>query len=85
MRQPFFKREADQNNMERVTELQTNIDKKEAKIRDSKAKFSNAEKDLLKLKREYKQTADEVQTLKNNLNKMKAHIDPETLTLDDVM
>jgi septal ring factor EnvC (AmiA/AmiB activator) len=85
MTQPFFKREADQTNMERITELQQGIDRKEASIRDSRCRISNADKDLQKLKVTVAQTSDEVKNLKNSLAKMNAHIDPDTLTLDDVM
>jgi hypothetical protein len=46
MRQPFFKREADQSNMERISEIQTKIDQKEIKIREAKIREKNADIDL---------------------------------------
>jgi hypothetical protein len=46
MRQPFFKREADKSNMDKITDIQAKIDKKVAKIREAKNRHQIAEKDL---------------------------------------
>ena len=52
---------------------------------DAKHRHQLAENDYQKLKIDFEQASSEVKNLQNNVNKMAAHIDPDTLTLDDVM
>lgn len=84
MKQPFFKKENDQNNLQKLTSLQQQIDQQEAELKKSRA-------NILKYEEEHKELSDEMNGLNKDkqfyneeLKKMNTYNDPHGLTVDQI-
>ena len=84
MKQPFFKKENDQNNLQKLTSLQQQIDQQEAELKKSRA-------NILKYEEEHKELSDEINGLNKDkqfyneeLKKMNTYNDPHGLTVDQI-
>ena len=85
MRQPFFKKQSDDTGLRQLEDLQKRLEQKEKEIATSKAAILKAEKDLRTIDAEMTHEREKKNRYEDEIAKMKAHLDPTSLTLNDVM
>lgn len=84
MKQPFFKKEADSNNLSKLQDLQTKIDQQEAEIKKSRANILKSEEEIKDQSEDFKQMNKDKSFFAEELRKMNVYNDPSGLTVDQI-
>ena len=85
MKQPFFKKQSDETGMRQLEELQGKFEAREKEIAHSKATIQKTDVNLRTTNEEIKHLVTLKGTYEDEIAKMKGHMDPTSLSLNDVM
>lgn len=84
-RKPFYQQENDKTNLARLETLQASLDTREKEISTAKTNVNRYETELAQMTETHKKALAERNRLRDEVEKMKAHRDPNSLSLSDVM
>ena len=85
MRQPFFKKQSSDAGMKDLEQLQAKLEVKEREIAASKNTILKTENEVKTFKEEISRLSSVKSQFEDEIMKMNAHINPSSLTLNDVM
>jgi len=83
-KQPFFKRELDQEAFKRVNDLAAKVEERERQIKETKASVLGLEEQQRKLTEENRGLKLERDTYHEELERMRVQMDPSNLTLAEI-
>ena len=83
-KQPFFKRELDQDSFQKVNDLSNKVDERERQIKETKASILALEEQQKKLTEENRGLKLERDTYHEELERMRVQMDPSNLTLAEI-
>eukprot|EP00347_Sterkiella_histriomuscorum_P001912 403370193 len=83
-KQPFFKREMDQDHFQKIKVLQTKIDEKEKIVKDAKANILNMDQTMNKLQEENRNIRMERDTYQEEIERLRLQMDPSNLSLAEI-
>lgn len=83
-RQPFFKREADQNHFKRIQEMEKKMDEKERDIKATKTNIIKMEEESRNLNDEHRNLKGERDTYQEEIERLRIQLDPNSLSLADI-
>lgn len=83
-RQPFFKREADQNHYKKIQEMERKLDEKEREIKNSKTHIIKMEEDSRNLNEDMRNLKVERDTFQEEIERLRIQLDPNSLSLADI-
>lgn len=84
MKQPFFKKESDQTNYQRLKDVQKNLDTTEIELKKKRAEIIKSEEEIQQFSQEQRQIQSDINSYTQGLNKINAYIDPSGLTVDQI-
>ncbi|CDW86689.1 protein fantom [Stylonychia lemnae] len=83
-KQPFFKREMDQNAFQQNNSLQNKSEELDKLIKDSKANFMTIDEEIRKLKEEEKNLKIDRDIYQDEIDRMRMQMDPSNLSLAEI-
>ena len=82
MKQPFFRKEADNSNYKMIEELKNKKDKFNNETKKAKTSYIKLDQELYDLQQELKQLTQDKDFYNKELKKLNTYMDPTGLTLD---
>ena len=83
-RQPFFKRETDQNSFKRVSDLESKIAERDRAIKDAKDAVLKADEAIKQLSEEHKAIKVDREVFTEEIDKLRNQVDPSSMSLADI-